>query len=639
MILPPLPAPLSLRALALTAAALSTLLAYNVSPSTTFFNQALALAGWGALVWALALARGGWLALRQVRWAGVGPVLAALALVALGAVLPGGAGAQDLSLVAGAVGLCAAAAVLLRAGQAAAAGPLAVPVARAFFGAWVVVGVLHAVVALVQVFAPQVADGDWIASSSVAGRAVGNLRQPNHLSSLMLWAAIALVAWRELHPAPAGDASGAAATAGRAQGAMRSPRGLWAAATLCMALFIWAVVLTASRTGLVGVVLLALWGLADRRLSRPARWLLLATPLMYAVAWGGMAWWAQLSAHTFGGQQRLAEGDVSGSRLRIWADALQLIVAHPWAGVGWGNFNFAWSLTPFPQRHTAFFDHTHNLPLQLAVELGLPLALLICGLLLWALVQAGRRAWAAPSEASAAGRCALMMVLLIGLHSLLEYPLWYAYFLLPTAFAWGLALGLPGGAGAPQASGPPALEATAAAKGLQAPWLRAGAGVLCVAGALLALFDYLRVAEIFAARRGAAPLEQRIEAGKHSLFFAHHAHYAAATVSDTPAQELASFNIATHHLLDTRLMMAWAQAYAQAGDLERARHLAQRLREFRNPVSAEFLAECDKARAEGVATSALPFQCTPPALPLTWQDFLPRQGATPWPGQGSGPSR
>ena len=506
---PPPPVPAGLHLLALAAVGLSTLLAYNVSPSTTFFNQALALAGWGALVWALALAPGGWVAPRQVRWAGVGPVLAALALVALGAVLPGGAGAQDLSLAAGAVGLCAAAAVLLRAGQAAAAGPLAVPVARAFFGAWVVVGVLHAAVALVQVFAPQVADGDWIASSSVAGRAVGNLRQPNHLSSLMLWAAIALVAWRELHPAPAGDASGAAATAGRAQGAMRSPRGLWAAATLCMALFIWAVVLTASRTGLVGVVLLALWGLADRRLSRPARWLLLATPLMYAVAWGGMAWWAQLSAHTFGGQQRLAEGDVSGSRLRIWADALQLIAAHPWTGVGWGNFNFAWSLTPFPQRHTAFFDHTHNLPLQLAVELGLPLALLICGLLLWALVQAGRRAWAAPGAASAAGRSALVMVLLIGLHSLLEYPLWYAYFLLPTAFAWGLALGLPGGAGAPQASGPPALETTAAAKGLQAPWLRAGAGVLCVAGALLALFDYLRVAEIFAARRGAAGAAHR----------------------------------------------------------------------------------------------------------------------------------
>ena len=33
-----------------------------------------------------------------------------------------------------------------------------------------------------------------------------------------------------------------------------------------------------------------------------------------------------------------------------------------------------------------------------------------------------------------------MLVVVVGLHSLLEYPLWYAYFLLPTAFALGLAL-------------------------------------------------------------------------------------------------------------------------------------------------------------------------------------------------------
>ena len=257
----PSPVPRGVQALALVAAGLSTLLAYNVSPSTTFFNQALALAGWGALVWALALAPDGWLAPRQVRWAGVGPVLAALVLVALGAVLPGGAGVQDLSLVAGAVALCAAAAVLLRAGQAAAAGLLAVPVALAFFGAWVVVGVLHAAVALAQVFAPQVADGDWIASSSVAGRAVGNLRQPNHLSSLMLWAAIALVGWLELrremqtsgereeqrdeHREGHGEAQrevdgfALAQGAGRAFNALRSPRGVLVVAVLAMALFIW----------------------------------------------------------------------------------------------------------------------------------------------------------------------------------------------------------------------------------------------------------------------------------------------------------------------------------------------------------------------------------------------------------------
>jgi hypothetical protein len=415
----------------------------------------------------------------------------------------------------------------------------------------------------------------------------------------------------------------------------------------------------------VGVALLALWGLADRRLSRSSRLLLLATPVMYAIAWWGMAWWAQAAEQAFGGQQRLAEGDISGSRFRIWADALQLIAAHPWTGVGWGNFNFAWSLTPFPNRHTAFFDHTHNLPLQLAVELGVPMALLICGLLLWGLWQAWQRASAAEPAASAAGRCAVMMVVLISLHSLLEYPLWYAYFLLPTAFVWGFALGLPpasaelatgeralagpvdvgndtpANAGAPnlrlntepekvaplpeslgQTKAPQARDVATETARIRS-WPLATAGALCVVGAVFSVFDYLRVADIFAARPGAPPLEQRIEVGKRSVFFAHHAHYAAATVSDTPAQEMASFDIASHHLLDTRLMMAWAKAFAEVGDLDRARHLAERLREFRNPASAEFFAECDKARGEGLPTSAWPFQCTPPSRALTWQDFLP----------------
>jgi hypothetical protein len=400
----------------------------------------------------------------------------------------------------------------------------------------------------------------------------------------------------------------------------------------CAALFTWVIVLSASRTGIVGVALLALWGLADRRLSAQSRWLLLSTPMVYAATWWGMAWWAQASEHTFGGQQRLAEGDISGSRFRIWADALQLIAAHPWTGVGWGNFNLAWSLTPFPNRHTAFFDHTHNLPLQLAVELGLPLAMLICSLLLWALWKAWCRSLAAEPTASAAGRCAVMMIVLIGLHSLLEYPLWYAYFLLPTAFVWGFALGLPPAAAHPSVSPPATFGLNKAAGATAHPagfsgkvwrdWSLATAGVLCMAGAVFSVFDYLRVADIFAARSGAAPLEQRIEAGKHSTFFAHHAHYAAATVSDTPGQEMASFDIASHHLLDTRLMMAWAKAFAEIGDLDRARHLAERLREFRNPASSDFFAECDRAREAGLPAAQWPFQCQPSSKALTWRDFL-----------------
>ena len=82
-----------------------------------------------------------------------------------------------------------------------------------------------------------------------------------------------------------------------------------------------------------------------------------------------------------------------------------------------------------------------------------------------------------------------------------------------------------------------------------------------------------------------------------------------------------AFRRAPHYLLDTRLMMAWAKAYAEKGDVERARYIAQRLKEFRNPDSAEFFAECDKPLKAG---EPKPFQCTPPTRSFTYEDFKMR---------------
>ena len=76
---------------------------------------------------------------------------------------------------------------------------------------------------------------------------------------------------------------------------------------------------------------------------------------------------------------------------------------------------------------------------------------------------------------------------------------------------------------------------------------------------------------------------QRIAAGQRSWLFAHHADYAAVTTDDASRPPTPAFARAPHYLLDTRLMIAWAQALARAGELDKARHLAQRLREFRNP--------------------------------------------------------
>ena len=566
--------------LAVAAASAPSLLAYNVAPSPTFLNQALAFGLWGAFV-AVSRPWGS-----PTQWGSTGPLLAALALLIVPGLLASVQQGLPASLALSTFGFLLATAVLVAGGTSVGGKSGAVDAFAVFCWAWLWAGVLNTLVAAVQVFTPDLPDGNWIAASGIVGRAVGNLRQPNHLSSLLLWSCIGAVALLEMR---------------------RLTR--WQAA-LATTAFVFAVVLTASRTGLVSVALLGLWGLLDRKLSRPARLLLLSTPLIYALCWWGMAQWAALAEHSFGGTARLNESDISGSRFGIWKNTWALILAQPWWGVGFGEFNLAWTLTPFPGRPTAFFDHTHNLPLQLAVELGLPLAALVLGLLLWAVGRAGISAWQAEGDTGSAKRCAWMMVLMIGLHSLLEYPLWYAYFLLPTAWALGFALQSPRAPNSPP---------------LKAGWRYAHLGIaggLLVAGAVFSVWDYSRVAAIFTANPGDAPLEQRIAAGQRSVFFAHHADYAAVTSGVTPADPARAFDRVSHYLLDTRLMTAWAKSLAERGDLDAARHIAARLREF-NKVDAEELFEpCPNAAV--APAPGLPFQCELPTRVMSWREFLPK---------------
>ena len=58
--------------------------------------------------------------------------------------------------------------------------------------------------------------------------------------------------------------------------------------------------------------------------------------------------------------------------------------------MGYGEVNQAWTLTPFPNRPVAFFDHTHNVVLQWAVELGLPAAIVLSLLVAWPLIAPAR---------------------------------------------------------------------------------------------------------------------------------------------------------------------------------------------------------------------------------------------------------
>ena len=563
---------------ACVAVAVPSLLAFNLPPSATFFNQAAAFLGWGAWAWLMASSP------LPVRDALRGPTLALLAALAL---LTASAVAAPLwaglpwTLAGSAIGTLAAAALVVLVGAALARDGRASTAFHALCVALLVAGAVGAVIGAIQVFVPQWTDGQWIADIA-GGRAAGNLRQPNHLSSLLLWSLVALVWLAER------ERIGRLAT------------------MLLGTLLLAGIVLTASRTGILGVLLLAAWGLLDKRMSRPGRARLLVSPIVFGLLWVGLAAWAHQAHQAFGGDEQLAKGDISSSRFGIWANTLALIARHPWTGVGWGEFNFAWTLTPFPGRPVAFFDHTHNLPLQFAVELGLPLAALVLALLGWALWQAFRASGRCADAATASTlRAAFVMVLLMAVHSQLEYPLWYAYFLLPTAFAFGLCVD--GRAGAGIAARPPARRSNG---------LRLAAALLFV-GTVASLVDYGRVVVIFAPGSSAAPLAERIADGKRSWLFGHHADYAAVTTAEHVGDPRQAFARVPHYLLDTRLMMAWARSLEEDGQHDAARHVAQRLREFRSESSQAFFEVCDLLEDEDAA--AAPFQCQAPAAAVDYR--------------------
>lgn len=559
--------------LAALAVAMPLLLAYNQTPSATLYNQLLALGGWG--VWILASS----LQLPLARTS-MNPATGALFVLLVAALSSPALNGLPWSLAwSGAALLSSALVVLLFA--AALPAPERSVWFRAFMWALLLAGVASAAVSVVQVFAPDVADGQWLARSGIPGRAVGNMRQPNHLATLLIWACVAAVALAE----------GSSARHWR----FGLPGALVA--------LVLAIVLSASRTGMLAVLLLAAWGLLDRRLTRSSRMALLATPLMLVMHWFLLSAWASVGSHAFGAESRLSEGAGSPSRLAILANAWTLLQQHPLTGVGWGEFNLSWSMTVLPNRPVAFFDHCHNLPMQLLVELGWPLGLLVLGLLAWSLWLAGRASMRAVGDEAVMCRSAFMLVLMVGLHSLLEYPLWYSYFLLPTAFALGLCM---------------------SASEVQRPsvvWVRGvyglfGTGMLL--GGLWAVRDYQQVVAVYTPPAQAASLEQRIERARRSTFFSAQADYAAATTFSPGAAALAATQRTAHNLIDARLMIAWAKSLHAEGETDKARYVVQRLKEFRTSQGSDWLDVCEQA---SVPSQDLPFQCTAPQRTYDWREL------------------
>ena len=118
--------------------------------------------------------------------------------------------------------------------------------------------------------------------------------------------------------------------------------------------------------------------------------------------------------------------DTPSARLQIWYDSLRLFWQSPWLGIGAGEINIASFLLldyPSAMAYKSIFEHAHNLFLHLLTEMGIGAFLIVLACLaIWVYKFKWR-------ELNPETWWLISLLAILGIHSMLEYPLWYAYFL------------------------------------------------------------------------------------------------------------------------------------------------------------------------------------------------------------------
>ncbi|MGJ7544991.1 PglL family O-oligosaccharyltransferase [Variovorax sp. LT1R16] len=390
-------------------------------------------------------------------------------LGALALAIVGGRG-QDTGQFLGACVAIAVAAMAACVGAGFARTPDA-PGTRAFALGLLAAGLVSAVLGLFQYYGAAAALAPFTTAPEL-GQAYGNLRQRNQFATLI---SMALVAALWLY----------AGLGGRA-------RLGWLAGLVLLTL---AAAAATSRTGLlqwaaISILAAALaWGerrsASGTRLRLPHPGLLLALIPAYFIA----AWALPMlaGAEVEGMLQRLRDGAPEGNaRMLLWRNVIELIAVHPWRGWGWGELSYAhFSHLYDGPRFIEILDNAHNLPLHLAVELGVPAAVLLCTG--FAALVLAARPW---RERDPQRLLAWGVLGAIVLHSLLEYPLWYG----PFQLVFGLCLGLLW----PAASA----RATTVVDG---PRIGGVVAALAIAVVGYTGWDYLRISQIYAVRAERLP--------------------------------------------------------------------------------------------------------------------------------------
>jgi O-antigen ligase len=402
---------------------------------------------------------------------------------------------------------------------------------------WLVVGLLaaaliSAVLGMLQYLGLARELSPWV-NQPLKGDAFANLRQRNQFASLTSLGLVAMLGW----------------VAAQSKTENMS-RGGWALAVVLLNVLAAGVACSVSRTGamqwvLVGV-LMAAWVLRsakhDAGFGKGLVWLALAAPVLVAVWSVVMPWLALQTTGEWGGSMILRvtgqaqDYATCGGRRVLWSNVLALIAQQPWLGWGWGETDYAHFMTGYSSlRFCDMLDNAHDFPLHMALELGVPFALAVMVLVgVWVL---RRKPW---RESHAWRVMAWCLLLVLGLHSMLEYPLWYG----PFQMTLGIAIGL---LWAPiKLNSATVSQEEAKAQGQEEAHVEAQEGPMLVAailfiGCLYAAWDFNRVGQIYrqAASRDAAYRDNPLHHAKQSWLFKNQADFAELTTQTVTADNAA----------------------------------------------------------------------------------------------------
>lgn len=426
--------------------------------------------------------------------------------------------------------------------------------------AWLLAGTISSIFALLQYSGHADALAPWVANAGL-GEAFANLRQRNQFATLSNISLAAVIWWVTKDTGPRGPAVKAYS---------------WRLLALVSAAGVLALgnAASSSRTGMVQLFFVAglWWYWGAMRLPRVRR-LLWVSVAVYVLGILFLPWMAGLDPLLYGAAARFLAGDeLCVSRWTLWSNVLNLIAQKPWFGWGWGELDYAHYITLYNgPRFCQILDNAHNLPLQLAVELGLPASLFVCGAFAYWTIR--RAPW---RETNPTRQLAWTVLLVILLHSMLEYPLWYGpfqmAFCLCIAMLWRRENAAPMAANLPK----PVLARRVSVIGM--PLL---GGALAIA-VVYAAWDYRRVSQIYLPvdERSTVYRSDTLAKIEGSWLFADQVRFAQISLTPlTPANAQWTFNTASallHYSPEPRVIEKLIESAVMLGSDDVAvEHLAR----------------------------------------------------------------